>query len=155
MLKNFVWISLAWLLFSVACTATRRPPAHDTGGIAWLGEHLPKYRVQITTRRAGFSGVMVVKRHGNDWKGTLVNEFGIKAFDFTVVRGACALQNTVSFLDKWYIRRTIERDWTFLFGHAQKAMQVKGKKIEILPDGAFILHNTKRNIVYTFYPLAD
>ena len=43
--------------------------------------------------------------------GTVINEFGAKAFDFTYNnKGKVKVLNVVAFLDKWYIRRVLRRD---------------------------------------------
>lgn len=42
--------------------------------------------------------------------GTVINEFGAKAFDFTYTNGKVKVLNVVAFLDKWYIRRVLRRD---------------------------------------------
>ena len=83
-----------------------------------------------------------------EWRGSLINEFGIKAFDFISPQGKCKLQNTISFLDKWYIRKIVEADFVFLLWDAGK--QIKGKSLEQFSDGKFILKNEKRNIEYSF-----
>jgi hypothetical protein len=93
---------------------------------------------------------MVVKYIDNEWRGSLINEFGIKAFDFVAPQGTCKLQNTISFLDKWYIRKTVESDFAFLLWDAAAGKTVDGKRLEQLSDGRFILTNAKRDIEYLF-----
>jgi hypothetical protein len=97
---------------------------------------------------------MVIKYVPNslkdEWRGSLINEFGVKAFDFVALQGKCKLQNTISFLDKWYIRKTVESDFAFLLWDVAAGKVVKGKCLEQLPDGGFILKNEKRNIEYSF-----
>ncbi|GHT28408.1 hypothetical protein FACS189432_06300 [Bacteroidia bacterium] len=109
-----------------------------------------KYRILIKAKQAEVSGIMVLKYINNEWRGSLINEFGIKAFDFVAPQGKCKLKNTISFLDKWYIRRTVESDFAFLLWNAAEGKAVKGKSLEQLPDGRFILKNEKRNIEYAF-----
>ncbi|GHT01299.1 hypothetical protein AGMMS49525_01630 [Bacteroidia bacterium] len=113
-----------------------------------------KFRVLIKTGQAEISGIMIVKYVPNslkdEWRGSLINEFGVKAFDFVAPQGKCKLHNTISFLDKWYIRKTVESDFAFLLWDAANGKTVKGKHFEQLPDGDFILKNEKRDIEYSF-----
>jgi hypothetical protein len=112
--------------------------------------NVSKYRVLIKTKQAEISGIMVLKYIDKEWRGSLVNEFGIKAFDFVAPQGKCKLQNTISFLDKWYIRKTVEADFAFLLWDVAAGKTVKGKSLEQLPAGGFILKNEQRDIEYSF-----
>jgi hypothetical protein len=104
----------------------------------------------IKTGQAEISGIMVIKYMENEWRGSLINEFGIKAFDFIAPPGKCKLQNTISFLNKWYIRKTVESDFACLLWQAAEGKAVKGKRLEMLPDKGFILKNEKREMEYLF-----
>jgi hypothetical protein len=106
--------------------------------------------VLIKAKQADVSGILVLKHIDDEWRGSLINEFGIKAFDFVAPPRKCKLQNTISFLNKWYIRKTVESDFAFLLWDAADGKIVKGKSFEQLPDGRFILKNEKRNIEYSF-----
>jgi hypothetical protein len=96
---------------------------------------------------------MILKYINNEWRGSLINEFGIKAFDFNSPQGKCKLKNTISVLDKWYIRKTVESDFAFLLWNVTEGKSVQGKRLEQLPDGRTVLINEKRNIVYSFQPI--
>ena len=86
----------------------------------------------------------MLKFINEEWRGSVINEFGIKAFDFIFHENKCRLKNTVSFLDKWFIRKTIESDLTYLFNNQENG---KGKHIET-NGNEIILINEKRNIKY-------
>jgi hypothetical protein len=101
------------------------------------------------------TGILIVKHVDGEWRGSLINEFGIKAFDFIAGKQRCRLLNTVSLLNKWYIRRTIESDLSFLFRAAQGGEAVKGKSLISQAGGAFRLRNERRNVEYFFQPLAN
>ena len=109
----------------------------------------------------------ILKKSDNSWRGTLMNEFGVKAFDFIVTPKKCELLHTISMLNKWYIRRTIAADLHFLVEidnpnvafqkktvryEQDGALMVQFKKkysIARMPDNQLVLKNLKRKIVYS------
>ena len=148
-MKNSLLISFLCSLLFVSCSSTKNTVV-SPGKILFDTSDISRYRVLIKTGQAEISGIMLIKYINNEWRGSLVNEFGIKAFDFISPEGKCKLQNTIPFLDKWYIRRTIESDFTFLLWDAPAGKIKKGKSLEQFPDGRFVLKNEKRNIEYSF-----
>jgi hypothetical protein len=109
-----------------------------------------RYRTQVKVKEAEITGVLVLKYMDNEWRGSLVNEFGVKAFDFTLINGKCRLLHPVPYLDKWYIRRTIEKDLTFLFSNEKVA---GGNSLQVMPNGDLLLKNEKQSIEYSFQPI--
>jgi hypothetical protein len=105
--------------------------------------------VLVKARGAEVTGVLVVKYAREEWRGSLVNEFGVKAFDFVAPGGKCRLRNVAPFLDRWYVRGTIAADFSFLCGRGTG----KGRRMERADNGAFTLTNEKRGIVYSFQPV--
>jgi len=95
------------------------------------------------------TGIAMFKYMNDEWRGTVMNEFGVKAFDFVAPQGKCKLQNVLPFMDKWYIRRTIVSD----FSHLLWGVPTKGKSLAVSADGAFVLKNEKYNIEYSFQPI--
>ena len=90
--------------------------------------------------------------------GAVVNEFGVKAFDFTYDHGKATLLNVIGPLNKWYIRKTLRKDFTFILSHLaqlQTAERVVDRKrsMELLPDGRIIADNRRYNITYTLTPI--
>ena len=138
-------ISLYALLF-VSCASSRNAITDKSN---FDTERVNEYRVQIQISQSELTGIMVLKYMNDEWRGTLINEFGVKAFDFISKKGKCKLQNMIPFLDKWYIRKTIESDFAYLLWEAQNG-DVKGKSITKLSNGEFILKNEKRDIEYLF-----
>ena len=76
-----------------------------------------RYTVVITFKNASFSGICVVKRIDDIVAGSVVNEFGIRAFDFKMSgnRRRIKLLNTMKPLDKCLIRKAIANDLKRLF----------------------------------------
>jgi hypothetical protein len=123
------------------------------------------YRVEIKTGKNTITGLCISKKAGETWRGTLINEFGAKAFDFTVDDKGCKLLNVISVIDKWYIRKTIEADLYFLFqvdnpkaSFSKSAdrftqnntlvVNFKKKQIVLEPDATVLLLNRKHKITY-------
>ena len=115
-----------------------------------FGDETNRHRVTITTPNAEITGIMITKFMNGEWRGSMINEFGVKAFDFAVNNNKCRIINQISFLNKWYIRKTIESDLAFLFENVSAYKQKKGKRLEINGNG-FVLTNEKRGIKYNFY----
>ncbi len=97
------------------------------------GDESTRYTVAITFKTASFSGICVVKNIGTQIAGTIVNEFGIRAFDFTMNRDRrrVKLLNVMKPIDKCLIRKAIARDLKRLFNATttDEYVSVDGDKI--------------------------
>lgn len=89
--------------------------------------------------------------------GTIVNEFGIRAFDFTFNGKKAKILNVFSPINKWYIRKVLRKDMTFLLVNIQNCDSViNGKRtMTVSPSGEIILENNRYNIRYTFKSLDE
>jgi len=116
-----------------------------------------RYRVSITTEQAELSGICIIKADSaaRQWRGTMVNEFGVHAFDFTLSqqRNKVKLQNVMQGLNRWYIKREISRDLQYLFQATPTECTSRNRSITLEGDTAIVLNNTRRNIIYHFQPL--
>lgn len=112
-------------------------PVEVTTETAYLfrfdGDESTRYTVAITFKTASFSGICVVKNIGTQIAGTIVNEFGIRAFDFTMSqdRRRVKLLTVMKPLDKCLIRKAIARDLKRLFNATttDEYVSVDGDKI--------------------------
>ncbi|MDR0700443.1 MAG: hypothetical protein LBG28_14690 [Tannerella sp.] len=150
LLINSVLFSLCLLLFA-ACVSTNSASAGEDSQFLDKGK-TSRYQILIKVNQSEVTGIMLLKYMADEWRGSLINEFGVKVFDLTATKGKCRLQHILPLLDKWYIRRTIASDFAFLLWNAGQGPD-KGKSIERLPDGAFLLKNEKRHITYLFQPV--
>lgn len=84
--------------------------------------------------------------------GTMVNEFGIKAFDFTYADGKAKVFNVIGPLDKWYIRKVLRDDFSFILANFEQGRDVvqKKRKMSVTPSGDMIVDDNKYRIRYTF-----
>ena len=131
-----------------------------------------EFRIVLATPKAEITGIFIVKQINGAWRGTLINEFGLKVFDFVSTSKKCELVNVISFLDKWYIRKVISSDiqyiieidnpdyfaekqahWTFV----QDTLSVNyknEKELRRFPDGKVEYMNNKRALHYTLINIA-
>ncbi len=154
-IKNLLSISLCLLLF-VSCASHKSAVTLPTQKL-FDTTNVSRYRVLIKNGQAEISGIMLIKYIDNEWRGSIVNEFGVKAFDFIAPPGKCKLQSVMPFLDKWYIRKTVEGDFAFLLWDVPAGKTAKGKTITFSSynqdapfQKGFVLKNEKRKIEYSF-----
>ena len=114
---------------------------------------LTSYRVHMQARNANLDGVMAVKLIDGSIKGVVVNDFGIKAFAFTIShdRKKVKLHDVMPMLNHWYIKRVLKSDLRLLFNATYSTLESSNKKtqIAVLDDGTIKMTNHKYNIVYT------
>lgn len=71
-----------------------------------------RYAASIEMPKAYLSGICVLLREGDVVRGSLVNEFGVTALDFTYHPESqkVKLHHVIKIMDKWYIRRVLRKD---------------------------------------------
>lgn len=89
------------------------------------------------------SGVCIMANDGSVIKGSLFNEFGISAIDFTYQpdKKKVKLLSVIKILNKWYIKKVLRKD----------LVQV----MENLSKGIYSYHDKKFMIDYNFSILKD
>ena len=119
-------------------------------------EQTAQYRVQLQFRDATLDGICVIKVVENEIRGVIVNDFGVRAFGFSVSlnRKKIKLHDVMPMLDRWFIKRVIKQDLKVLFT-ATSCDQSKEKKdngthVTTDDNGQIKMINTKRNIQYIF-----
>ena len=155
---------------SVTPTIKRGATAIDTESIVWKPEFRSdslsnRYNITLKTPDNSISGICILKKNGDEWRGTFMNEMGAKAFNFIVTDEKCELLDVISMMDKWYIKKTVAADLYYLFNvdnpkasfrkQLERFMQdgnlvVNNKKKQILvePDGTILLMNNRHNLQY-------
>lgn len=101
------------------------------------------YTASVELPNAYVSGVCILLQEKKVIKGSLINEFGITALDFTFnpARRKVKLHNVIKMMDKWYIRQVLRNDIARLMTCLQK--------------GETRYRNKHRNITYLFTPISD
>jgi hypothetical protein len=75
-----------------------------------------KFKSRIIYKTSDISGILILKKmNETTLTGGLINEFGIKGFDFSITENHARLGYVYKNIDKWYIRRILETDLHFLF----------------------------------------
>jgi len=115
---------------------------HGQGVFPTVEGERVRYHAYIEMPRATVSGIAVLMREGGVVRGSLFNEFGLTALDFTydLQRRRVTLHHVVAMMDKWYVRRVIRRDMARL--------------MRCLEQGETQYRNEGRRINYQFLPMA-
>lgn len=130
------------IFFVISCvTAARSQQIHYYNTVINVNE-----KVSVT-------GICVMRRDSSGGALSLVNEFGIKAFDAAYSDRAkrVKLLNVIGFLDKRYIRRVIEKDLVLLFdpdgGRGRK------RSVAVSGDSLIVLTNRRTKTTYKLEPI--
>lgn len=89
-----------------------------------------KYNATIEMKKGYLSGICILIRDKDGYKGSIFNEFGISVLDFTYqpVTGKVKLENVIQLLDKWYIKRLLKQDLSQVIKNLQKGISFYDNK---------------------------
>jgi hypothetical protein len=75
-----------------------------------------RYEVTIQMDKGYFSGVCAMLNEGKIIQGSIFNEFGITAIDFSydTAKKKVRLHTVFKMMNKWYIRRVLRKDLAYL-----------------------------------------
>ena len=131
------------------------------------------FRITISTPKANFTGIFIVKQMDDKWKGSIINEFGIKVCDFESNPKKCKLLNVITFLDKGYIKKEIASDIQFILEIDNPNYSLRSKATKCWFDDTFIVNyknkkelrrlsneaieyeNLKRKLTYSFVKINE
>lgn len=130
--KYLLCVSLLWL--SATSLAAQVFPSSE-------GERM-RYTAYIEMPKAYLSGICILWHDGDVVKGSLFNEFGVTALDFTyyMYKEKVKLHDVMAQMDKWYIRRVLKKDLRQLMLQLQQ--------------GKTTYENQRQNIKYQLTPIA-
>ena len=152
MIKYFSLISFCLLFFQTACMANSGFSMENLMDSTQCEE----YNLRMQFRGHEITGICVInKTNDSNLVGTVINEFGMKAFDFVYSNGKIKLINIISFLDKWYIRKVLKKDLSIIFTYMPKGIDFERKyrRISFKENGEVEAVNKKFVIIYSFIPL--
>ena len=71
-----------------------------------------RFTAYIEMEKGYVSGICILHRDGNTVHGSMFNEFGITALDFTyrLERKKVKLHTVMPMMNKWYIRKVLKKD---------------------------------------------
>ena len=114
-------ISLLLLFFQLPCLAQEEIVLTDSVVVDTVVTDTAEVRQYNLLLEAGphqISGVCLMKMVSpTEVIGTVINEFGLTAFDFEYNGKKTKLSNLPPFLDKWYIRKVLQGDMSFFFSN--------------------------------------
>ena len=101
-----------------------------------------RYTAYIEMPKAYLSGICILWHDGDMVKGSLFNEFGVTALDFTyyIYKEKVKLHDVMAQMDKWYIRRVLKKDLRQLMLQLQQ--------------GKTTYENQRQHIKYQLTPIA-
>lgn len=74
-----------------------------------------EYQLLMNVRGNNISALCIMEIAQEDnIIGTVVNEMGMKVFDFTLQRGKIKILNVIAPLNKWYIRKKLRKDFLYM-----------------------------------------
>ncbi len=130
-----------------------------------------EYRLSAQIRDNEITGICILNADAdNIIVGTIVNEFGVKVFDFSYANGKVKIFNVIHQLDKWFIKRILRKDFLFFLSNfrqdertnaingnanAERTILEKKRSMRQTADGKIIVCNNKYKIMYTFTPISD
>ena len=117
-----------------------------------------EYNLLMQVRGREVTALCIMNMEADDHiVGTVINEFGVKVFDFTFINGKTQILNVIGPLDRWYIRKVLRGDFTFILsniGRGENAVKKK-RRLDIMPNGDISVSNERFNIHYLFTPIKD
>ena len=149
------------LLFQLPCQAQEEMVLNDSvvvDTIAADTTEIRQYDLLLEVGPQQLSGIFMMKVISpTEIIGTIINEFGLTAFDFEYNGKKTKLSNLPPFLDKWYIRKVLQGDMSFFFSNLPKQKNVWkiNRQITFSPDGEINMLNIRFKIKYTFTPIKD
>jgi hypothetical protein len=116
-----------------------------------------EYHITIDARGNEITGLCIMNVYpDNSIKGTIINEFGTKIFDFSYSsKKKAKIENVIAPINKWYIRRVLKGDIAFILSNLRQSSDVVEKKrsFTVQPNGDISVSNNKYKIYYTLHKL--
>ncbi len=115
-----------------------------------------EYTLFMQARGHELTGICVVSYESEDSiTGTIVNEFGVKVFDFVMTGDKAKVFNVIKPLDRWYIRRVLRGDVNFIFRNIRQGENriLKKRSITFQENGDIKVENSRYRIRYIFTPI--
>lgn len=123
-----------------------------------VSQHTPlsKHAFQIDTPKGFVSGILLVSENDEYINGSMINEFGVSAIDFSYSKKKqkVKLLSVVSFLNKWYIKQVLKNDIMFCLHVLFDTPYKKNHGYEVVRTiDSVSITNPKRQLKYSFSPL--
>lgn len=177
-MKYSVFVSLFFCVLA-ACSSPRKTVSAEAAVLPlWTPELMDtvqknSFRIVLSTPKAAITGILITKQMQREWRGSIINEFGLKVLDFVATPKECTLINVISFLDKRRVKKVIASDIQFMMEidnpayavgaqanryRTQDTLTVAYKKSKLLqrfPDGEITCKNLKHTLTYSLKKIYD
>lgn len=100
------------------------------------------------------TAICIVRKTDAGLVGTVVNEFGLRAFDFECKNNKVKVFNVMKPMDRWYIRKVLRADLKVLAADKDVKLGRKRSLDLHLPD-SMTLHDRRYGITYSFEQLPE
>lgn len=130
--------------------------------LSYVGDSIchKEYQLVVGTKNnTTISGIMIMEcdPRSSNINGTIINEFGIKVFDFSISQNKMRLINIFAPIDKWYIRKVLRKDLNFIVKRLiNKNISETGKKPRMnvnMRNDTIVFENRRYNIKYSLVQL--
>lgn len=153
-MKSFWYISSLFFIFSSCssyfCNKTQGYVNQKPVTGLFDSLNVRKFKAKINYKTTDITGILICKKINDSIiAGSLFNEFGIKGFDFTIHGKSARLNNVFKNIDKWYIRKILERDLHFMFSDPEPRNSC------MMNDTLVYVANFKRSLNYVYYLSGD
>jgi len=140
------------LLLLVMCSLSARSQAL----FEFDGDGMSRCRMEMNMRGTEITSLCIMRLTDDLLQGSVVNEFGIKAFDFQYrpSTGKTQLLGVMHSLNRRLFKRVIRKDLSCLFSATMPGHYGK-RTIEKDEQGGVILRNNRVKLKYCFYKLDE
>lgn len=141
------WLAMCCIVLCTGCAAQRAATAPASGGTQ-------KYRTHIFRESMEISGITLLKAQDGVQRGTVINEFGIKAFDFENTARHCRILQAAGPIRRFPVRQMLARDLHFWMNglDAGAAVTSGPRALTITPQGIEV-KNSRTRLQYLFTPM--
>ena len=114
------------------------------------------YRTVLAFRQTVITGMTLVRHDGDVVMGSVINEFGVKIFDFVSTGKRCRLLHGTGPVGHWPVRRWVAQDMAFWLSHTpapDHAGRITSEDRQRTLSGNaenLRLRNSRTGIAYTF-----
>jgi hypothetical protein len=156
-------ISLLLVLTSCSTIFRNKMAKHDTEDTKKQSvlEHFHHSHIQLKTsinyKKVQISGITIIKSSGDTVNGVFINEFGVKGFEFRIIKDRCKVTRVMKVIDKWYIKSMLSSDLFNIFKKKYSFKNVEGiqtnldnENMKFINDSTFVYTNIKWNVKYEF-----
>ena len=113
-----------------------------------------EYNLRIFVRGQQITGICVMEnREQGSVVGTVINEMGVKVFDFTFENGKARILNVIGPANRWFIRRALRKDFNFILAHLFEKEEIKTGRRKMWFEEDDICFSGRHKIEYRFTPL--